>query len=351
MSVEKLRRVKRVVSHLSCPDGKGAAMVAAWALAKAGAEFEVEFVQYGHREFEQMEARDGDLFVDITPPVARWEEWKGKDVTVLDHHPTVQHVVEGLGGTFGGLEESGASLAFEHVAKVLVPDGVSDHWRGGNWDQPLTVWGEMARLCAVRDTWRRKDADWRNACALAEYLMFHSSIDLVKAAREDTVDFQEMMGLGKKLAKRSYTTARLVASGAMLEYLPGVPGGRDLLVGVFNCTDNSISDAASMLTDAGVDLAVGFFVHVQDGAPAGVVSLRSQGAVTVNVLAKSMGGGGHAAAAGFRIPGNSISIRHVMDTVKDLVQDHPETVSPELTSTAATVQQVREATSMGKRKD
>ena len=123
-----LRKVTKIFSHASCYDGTAAAMICARTYAAIGLDPDIKFIQYDDEEHEKMEAGPGQMFVDITPPRSRWEEWKGHAPIVLDHHESSKVATDGLKGVFGRNDElmCGAALAYEHVMKPRIGGTLPD---------------------------------------------------------------------------------------------------------------------------------------------------------------------------------------------------------------------------------
>lgn len=296
--VGRLEAVKTVVAHKSCPDGTASAMICVRALNAMGVDPEVRFIQYGTKEHGGLAPGPGQLFVDITPPMARWREWVDHRPVVLDHHDTAEEAVSGLGGVYGWPEESGATLAFEHVMRT-----VANHLVGGDVSASgFEVWRKFAHLCRIRDTWQDEHPDFKEGCGVSHGLMFYGSQVLVEAARADDVRFDKIWDVGSDMYEKLMRKAELYAKTA--HRFEVEKGGRTYKLGAFNCSEKAISEAAHVLLEDGCDVAIGYFMLVEDGGPRLSVSLRSnKGDVPVNAMAEKYGGGGHQPAASFRIDG------------------------------------------------
>lgn len=287
ISVEKLRNVKEVYFHSNCPDGTAAAMICRAAL---GPDVEYYSIQYGTKFMEEIEPREGQLFVDITPPTSRWEEWKNFSPIVLDHHETAKHVTEGLGGIYGLNEtHSGAMLAYDYVLSIIETVKTDE----------LQKWKEFAELAMVRDTWKKDDVRWKDACAQAKALQFHGSKKLIDAAGSGDFPFGEFRALGLSLFEQAENKTKLVAKTAYLKSIQTEKG--ELKTAFFNCTEGIISDVANLLLEEGSDIATGYF-HIFEGGSLKIqVSIRTHGKVSASAIAKYYGGGGHERAAGFSL--------------------------------------------------
>lgn len=288
ISIEKLKNVRSCYYHESCPDGTASAMICRVAL---GPDVEFHSIQYGTKHMEEIEPREGQLFIDITPPISRWEEWKNFSPIVLDHHETAKHVTEGLGGIYGLNEtHSGAMLAFDHVLSAFAETMKADD---------LCKWKEFAELAMVRDTWKKDDARWKDACAQAKALQFHGSKKLINVAGSGEFPFGEFRALGLSLFEQAENKTKLVAKTAYLKSIQTEKG--ELKTAFFNCTEGIISDVANLLLEEGSDIAIGYF-HIFEGGSLKIqVSIRTHGKVSASAIAKYYGGGGHERAAGFSL--------------------------------------------------
>jgi hypothetical protein len=304
----KLSRVSEIVTHAACPDGTGAAIICGAAFRAAGLKRpHVKFVQYGTPKHEDLDPKPGQMFVDITPPRRRWEEWKGLDPIVLDHHETAMHVVEGLGGVYGGDSgESGSMLAFKHV---MMP------FAGNMTKMDLDKWEEFALLCMVRDLWKTDHERWNDACAVAHALL--------TLPREKFLDVDinlgdsEFMTVGRAIYGKILIHAERVWTSSIVEDVFSTGSSSPLKVAFFNIDKDGMSDTAHVILNKGVDVAAGFFYLQNQGSMHCVVSLRSEGRVRVSDVARSFGGGGHPNAAGYRIAdAENLSPRNVLDLLK-----------------------------------
>jgi hypothetical protein len=285
---EELVEVKEVNSHAFCPDGTSAAMICLAAFAAVGRVPEVKFVTYDTVDHDGAVAGPGQLWVDITPPRKRWEDWRESGAIVLDHHETSKDVVNSLGGVYGGPDDSGASLAFRNVMRILCPDR-----------DDIEKWAKFAYLCMVRDTWKDTSPDWEEAGAVANALSFYTQKALLISASNGSLDLNEIIRFGKVLIKKAEGKAfRLAETSTFV-------GAGGLKFGFFNCTERLISETGHELLDKkGCDVAVGFYYTNESGNTDLCVSFRSRkGGFPVNKLAEHFKGGGHQPAAACRIKG------------------------------------------------
>jgi len=292
---DALVQVSEIVSHASCPDGIGAAMIATAAYVSTGMRPPpTNFVQYGTRAHDDMVSHPRQLFLDITPPKGRWEEWRGLSPIVLDHHESAMHVVQGLNGVYGDSDHSGAMLAFANVMVPLVSMP----------SEEFEAWQRFAHLCMVRDTWKTASPDWAEACALAHALLLQGQRWGVNAAIVGKLPLAELLNLGRKLHDKIMRQSKGVVRNSLRRNLS--IGSRDVKLAIFNHADGgTVSDIAHYVMDEmPCDIVVAYFYVYEDDDTRCVVSVRSNGAISASDLARSFGGGGQSKAAGFRIAGD-----------------------------------------------
>lgn len=307
MSPESLLRVSEVYYHSNCPDGIGSAVICSAAFQAAG-KTPPKFVsaQYGVQKYEDMEAKSGQLFVDITPPRSRWEDWKGLNPVVLDHHSTSKHIVEGLDGVFGdNLSHSGAMLAFENVLMPLA---------GNLSSMDVDAWQRFAHLCMVRDTWKSNHEDWYEASSLAHALLTFDRDKFIENPSKAIRQRDHLMETGSAIYDRIIRQAKSVMESSMTDTIATT--SRELKLACFNLDKAGMSDIAHEILDHGYDVTVGYFYLMRDDVLQCVVSLRSN-TVNVGEVAASFGGGGHVAAAGFKVSdAEQMSPRAIFEMVR-----------------------------------
>jgi len=288
LDINALRSVTTILTHAGCPDGYASAMILHNALPDA----EIVFLRHDSPEMNGLVAKPGMLFCDIVPPTRRVPEFVEAGAIVLDHHKTAKYVVGDFGdrGVFGDEEKEpgvcGAWLAYREVWLKLVeryspPPGASHV-------PPVATVERFAKLAGIRDTWQRNDSQWGAACAQAEALRFYPWTDLVKAS---PAEWNKLLDIGwTLLANRSRVVAGLIRDGLSVN----IWGKRVLIVSSVETSD--VSDALG----EEVDIVAGFSYRCDGGKPKLVISLRGRG-VDVAAIAKTFGGGGHTAAAGFTV--------------------------------------------------
>ncbi len=300
-TAEQLMEVTSINSHAYCPDGTSSVMVCLAAYAAVGKSPEVKMVMYDTVDHAKATTDGRQLWVDITPPVARWQDWAGTSPIVLDHHESVKSVVEGLGGVYGGLDDSGASLAFKNVMRVLCRDR-----------DDIEKWAKFAHLAMIRDTWKDAHEDWQEGLAVGEAVNFYTQRALFASASEGRLDLDEIIRFGKVLVQKTASKAFKFSTGTTFVEAGG------LKYGFFNITEKAVSETAHVLLEKhGCHVAAGFFFVQEGGSVSLCVSLRShKGGVSVSKIAEKFGGGGHQPAAGFRLKdAGDISLNGLMKIV------------------------------------
>lgn len=227
IELSKLQAVKTIVTHDNCADGLASAMILRDVLPKA----QLLFLQYNSPDHLNLEATEGMLFCDFSPPAGRVEEFTKAGAVVLDHHKGAKDIVAAFGefGVFADEKDdpgvSGAVLAFREVWLPLVHKGrietlteeqkferlhIEDSIRSlmRSKQQELLNQGvgpdevktrltsdkevlelqqkliskpagplydrvtRLARLAGIRDTWQTSNPEWLDACYQHEALMF-----------------------------------------------------------------------------------------------------------------------------------------------------------------------------------
>jgi nanoRNase/pAp phosphatase (c-di-AMP/oligoRNAs hydrolase) len=295
MNEQDLLKVNEIVSHANCPDGIGAAMIIKAAYLMSGFDSPpVQFVQYGTKKHEELKAKSGQLFVDITPPKERWEEWKGLSPIVLDHHESVMHIVHSLNGVYGDSDHSGAMLAFENVMAPLVKDS-----------EDLSDWKEFAYLCMIRDTWKSSSPFWEKATSLAHALILYGqNWAMEKISETSEPPLPELLELGDKLKDKIIRQAKSILYNTEKTILKLSQDDADMIF-VNHADGGSFSDLAHHLMDLSSCSAVVGYFYSYDGNKFNLVcSVRTNGVFSASELARSFGGGGHPRAAGFKLDGS-----------------------------------------------
>lgn len=262
-----------VIYHRNCPDGFGGAW-AAWKKFKNKAEY----IAMDPREFPNEELKGKEIYiVDNSYPKAVLQKLieTNKKVVVLDHHESAKEDVQAFPQNIFDNEHSGAMLAWNYfhpkkpAPKLLKYVEDEDLWRHAIpfskeinkyiMAHPLEFkqWDIHARKMANNTTLRGCIDSGK---AITEY--FNQVIDEV-IERADHVQFGEYKVSAVNFSSKKFTSD--IGNKLAIQYPPfGI---------VWYETDN--------------------ILHV---------SLRSNGTVDVAKIAEKYYGGGHKAAAAFKIP-------------------------------------------------
>jgi DHHA1 domain len=312
----KLTAVKTIIVHGGgCPDGIASAMLLHDALPHA----EVRFVQYQTPEQFNLEPAPGMLFCDITPHVPyvdvdgkkaldpdRLKVWVDSGAIVLDHHKSAKGVAKAFGdmGAFGDEVDDpgvcGAVLAYRHV---WLPLYEARHASYPTQARIIDVEAaeemtaeNFATLAGIRDTWLNKHPRWREAVIQAEMLRFYPIEHWMGIVHPfiltHTETWAERRKIGEVLVERHEKSVTRT-----LEKVWKFTTTKGTRVLMFEGTGQS-SDAAEVV-DKEADIVIGFGFVVENGEQKMILSMRSHTGYDVSAIAKSFGGGGHSAAAGF----------------------------------------------------
>lgn len=286
-----------IISHANCPDGTASAMI-----ARAAGFARIHFAQYGHA----LPPVEGAIFVDFAPPANEAQAWLDAGAIVLDHHKSARAVVERFvevgRGAFADesidVGVSGAVLA-EFVINGTEP---TDHAMG------------FARLAGIRDTWQKDDPDWRRSCAQAAALVFYPWEYLAAngSIARTYVDNPELfLETGELLLQARERDVEAAYSRGFFAHTA--------LGAVFVCNEYALSSDIGELARvkckglSDVTMTVCFRIDGEPGSPLRQVlySLRAvKEGFDVAAIAKRHGGGGHSAAAGFKVEINGV---HALD--------------------------------------
>jgi len=262
-----------VIYHGKCPDGFGAAL-SAWLKLKDTADY----LPAEHGAYPSPRVTGRDVYIlDFSFPRPTLEQMRAdaKSLTILDHHKTAQEVLHDFPGAVFDMKKSGARLAWEHFHPGAPVPRLIQYIE----DRDLYNWQyeETERFTAVLDTLPFTFEAWHS------FLLKCEDRD---AMAKILVDGQAMTLKFNALAEEQVLGAEPVTVDGILG-LKLNAGGR-------------FTDKLGELMHARSN-AFGMLWRIQDGMLR--VSFRSaRGGIDVSALAKKFGGGGHAAAASFRIP-------------------------------------------------
>ncbi len=308
MKTELLSKVKTIVTHKNCADGVASAYLCVQVLNVG----DVRFVQYGAPEHANLGPEEGMLFVDMSPPYELAQEFAEKGALVLDHHKTATEEIkrffdEDHAVMMEAPGVSGATLAFEHVYDKLVAEETG----GSNRD--ALEW--LARLVAVRDTWCKDSEDWEEACKVSSVLTWYPTYKVLDMPPQDLVEC--VKDIGDTLWDKKQGRTEQAVKGCFFDEAFSFTENRMVKLAFVQGVTNS-SDTAEALEKRGtnVDIVVGFDAYVEGGTLITQYSLRSHTGVDVSKIAFFNGGGGHAAAAGFK------AVATMMHPISQFITSH-----------------------------
>jgi uncharacterized protein len=256
-----------VLYHQECADGFGAAY-AAWKKFSDQAEYVP--VKYGEEPPEMPEGIDVYI-VDFSYPRGVLEDMahRQRSLVVLDHHKSAESELEGLDFARFDMEKSGAVMAWECFhPEVPVPDLLlyvedRDLWR--------LALPDSRKINAAISSFAHEFITWDN-------LRMSGVLNLVKEG-------EAILRAQALLVARSCRDARIVEIAGY--EVPAVNA---------TCHQSEIGHRLLKLYPERPFSAS----YRDDAEGVRVWSLRSRGDFDVSEVARSLGGGGHKAAAGFR---------------------------------------------------
>ena len=259
-----------VVYHSPCPDGFGAAY-AAWRHFGDDAEY----VGAGYGVFPELNVQGRDVFVlDFSFPRPQLESMRraANSLTILDHHKTAQEDLNDFPGAIFDMTKSGARLAWEYfhpgqsIPKLQAYVEDRDLW---NWALP-----ESTDFLAYLDTLPFDFRAWD---------------DLAHVSDEE---LQDILIAGRHMNTKYDNLAGIMAESAEPVRFCGVLGSK------LNGSSLFTSKVGELLYFANGTFAL--IWRIEKGLL--YVSLRAKkGTVDVADMARRFGGGGHSAAAGFKL--------------------------------------------------
>jgi len=258
-----------VIYHAKCPDG----MASAWAAWKKLGD-SAEYVPCQYQEPPPEVAGATVYIVDFSFPASVLTEMasKAEHITLLDHHVTAQKDLTDLKvpklDIHFDMNKSGATLTWAHFFG----------------DQPC--W--LVDYAEDRDLWRFK---LPNSHAINAYLQsLPQTFEAYQRAADLGPERVALLGEGCLTWLRYY-----VESTKKLSHRARFLGHDE--IPIVNAPYTAVSEVVGELSE-GAPFAMGWHVR-EDGKV--VYSLRSRGGFDVSALAKTCGGGGHKAAAGFTL--------------------------------------------------
>jgi hypothetical protein len=313
LPLEKLKAVTTLVTHANCADGLASAMIVKDVLP----DVEILFQFHNTPEHLGLEAKPGMLFCDFTPPKERAEEFRAAGAIVLDHHTTAKGLVLSFGdnGVFADEKASpgvsGAVLAYEYVWVPLAGPAQRIGYHKSVQ--------RFAELVGVRDTWQKHDPRWEEALVLTEALhFFPADVWLGPGGMPSVRDgYASRLATAELVLQRRRAKIEAIAKTAVRFTAYG--GLKVILAQGVTIT----SDLAERLRDE-ADIIGGFLFQAGEG----LIDLQLQYSLRagasgfdVGKFAAFNGGGGHSAAAGFRVPDPDMSL-NPYDALRAILADY-----------------------------
>lgn len=296
--------VDLVITHRSCGDGKASAWIVHYTdLLANGIEVESKkkFLEFSHGEEINLDALynqviDKDVLItDFSFPPSTILEIKKrcKSFILLDHHQTNLEEVKSEPNCYFDMNHAASFITAAYMEQT------SDNYRryiGAGVIPKLIFYAE------TRDMWW-KDLEFEEEINLAlfnDYWSYKNYSDL----NDNETKFSKLIETGKhylRIKKREISTKARFARKA-------------LFMNKYECmainTDTSPSDLAHevLARNPSAKMAMIWFNTFIEGKSTNKYRLRSRNedekSFNVATLAEVFGGGGHANAAGFTLPGN-----------------------------------------------
>jgi uncharacterized protein len=288
-----------VLYHANCADGFGAAF-AAW--KKLGDDAEYVPVQYGddswHHPFDLREqVIDRDIYIldfSFIRPVMGQIFQDARRVVWLDHHATAfkEH-----GFTTNAPGEPAVTPLSKHT--IVLDNNKSGAMLAWEYFHPGTEVPMLIRHIDDRDRWQWKMEGTRE---FSEYL---NSMPYT-FANWHSVDvgirsggLEEVKAQGAAILRATQQRIDKAVNGELKKVSLAVPEGLTYnTTGLALNAVNDISEIGNAVAKKSGTFSLSFFIKGDEV----ICSLRSISPYDVSVIAKHYGGGGHAQAAGFKMP-------------------------------------------------
>ncbi|RMH11307.1 MAG: hypothetical protein D6698_16615 [Gammaproteobacteria bacterium] len=262
-----------VLYHYPCTDGFTAAWVAHRALSSRGERVRLLPRSYGEPfPTEEAEGAKQVFILDFSYRREVLEPLMEKyRITVIDHHATAQKDLEGLPNVFFDMNRSGAGLTWDYFF-------------------PENERLRLVHYVEDRDLWRFQHPHSMEVNAYIGTFSYSIS-EYNRLASEIEEGLYEVRDRGAAVLRYIEKGASLLCDYARKQTFLGYEA-----IPVVNAPP-FLSSEVGHRTCHGSLFSVSWFVD-EEGFY--VYSLRSDGGFDVSALAKTQGGGGHRAAAGFR---------------------------------------------------
>lgn len=263
-----------IIYHGECSDGFGGAW-AAW--KKFGETADYVGVHHGDEPPAGLVGKE-IYFIDFVYPKQLMESLKkeNKRIVIIDHHKTAVDVLELADEKLFNINHSGAVLSWQYFHSNKATPSILKHIED-------------------RDLWHWEIDNSREVLAYFDLFNFDFKIwdDIINEFDNNEIKRREFVGNGVLLMRQwNHLCENILKEDAMeVEF----EGHRIYSI---NASAVFSSDLGNLLSKKLPPMAI---VWHQSNNGNFTVSLRSDGILDVSEIAKKYGGGGHKAAAGFRI--------------------------------------------------
>lgn len=269
-----------VLYHGNCPDG----MTAAWAAWKK-LKSKADYLPVEHQTPPPKGLEGKTLYMlDFAYPLEIVKELatKNKKLVIIDHHTSAYQSITSLIRTNKGYNNIKATGISEHSGAVLA-------WKYFHPKHPLP---EIAKYVEDGDLWRfNLDRSKEILAVIDDENQNFKNWNMLSKKLEKPKTKQEIIKKGSIILEhKKRTIGRLIAKAKEIKF----HGYKAKIINspIFP------SEIGNELIRQGVKIGIIWY----DDNKKVKVSLRSDGKVNVAKLAEKYGGGGHKAAASFRIP-------------------------------------------------
>lgn len=262
-------KTTHVVYHRNCPDGYTAAWVA-WRRLGDAAQYIP--AQYGDPVPDLHEGAHV-LIVDFSYRRDVLETLAGKvaSLTLLDHHKSAAEDLRDFPGAMFDLAHSGAYLAWKYFYPLEIPPSIVNYVED-------------------RDLWKFEYAHSREVSAYLE--SFDYKFGLWDHAHDQImIAFPSVVAEGTAILRTKKRLVKKMAENHMFRHI----GGYRVPIANASCYFSEVGEELCYLYPDAPFSA--YYFDRSDGKRQW--GLRSRGGFDVSAVAKALGGGGHAAAAGF----------------------------------------------------
>lgn len=283
-ALEDLKQLKTAIVHANCADGLTSALI----LKSAIPDIQIQFMQHGSKEFNELRPEKNMIFVDISPHyMMNLKGFLECGALVLDHHKSSKSIITAFGSKARFGDEltqpgvCGAVLAYNHVYKEICGENKAVE--------------RIANLAGIADTWQRESAMWKDAMIQLSTMNFYSKNILLDKNFLDLInsdEWQQMLRVGEL-----YYNQFINKVNATIKSAYRFVSDKGTAVIAFEGI-SATSEAAEILGH-NVDLVIGWSIFCEDNKPKVVFSTRSHTGFNCLQFAQRYDGGGHTKAAGF----------------------------------------------------